>query len=327
MDPGVIRLPWPLRWFLVHVLIVPRRRYASARLYRNIWTDQGSPLMVHSRALEAKVRRLVSQAPLELAMRYGEPSVSQALAKLKETGIKRLRLVPLYPQYTSSTFESSLLAVQEAAARVLPEVTLEVVAPYFEHDGYLEALRDSLDRALRDFAADHVLFSFHGVPEAHVRETDPTGIHCLKREHCCNEFRNTNPLCYRAQCFHTANEVARRSGLDAGRYSVVFQSRLGRNAWLTPATDDVIKSLGRAGKKKVLVICPSFAADCLETLEEIALRGDEVFKESGGESLRLVPALNSNDDWAKVVAWLATSGPLHRPHQTGQQLPQVARAH
>ena len=309
MDPDVIRIPAVLRWLLVNVAIVPKRRYASAALYKRIWTSEGSPLMVYSLALAKKVAFALPDAAVALAMRYGQPSIERELRDLIAKGVTRIRIVPLYPHYALSSVATCVKACQRAVRKIGCNVPIDVVAAFFGDDGYIAAETAAVRRAQAGFTADHILFSFHGIPESHVTATDPTGSHCLKHADCCTSFTTKAPLCYRAQCYHTAHKVSQQLGLEKSAYSVAFQSRLGREPWLTPFTDMVINEMPARGIKRLLVAVPSFTADCLETLEEIAMRAAEEFRAHGGEALKLVPSLNDQDDWVGALTRLVVAGP------------------
>ena len=309
MDPYVIDLPWPLRRLLVSLILI-KRPEQSAHAYASIWWDEGSPLVVLSRRLQQAMTAQWHHGPVELAMRYGEPSIESALVRLAAQGHKRITLAPLYPQFADSTTTT----VIEEAKRVLREknldVQLSVLQPFYDQPEYLDALVASAKPyLLQDY--DHLLLSFHGLPERHLTKIDPTGHHCLRGENCC---LNASPAvlmtCYRAQCLRTASEFAKRLGLPEGNWSVSFQSRLGRAKWIEPYTEARLDELGKSGVKKVLVMCPAFVADCIETLEEIGDRGLEQFREAGGEELVLVPCLNDDPQWAKALSALCERAPL-----------------
>lgn len=307
MDPYVIDIPAPLRWFLVNVLIVPRRKHASGALYRKIWNEKGSPLLYHHLELAVKVQQRLGKSYLVApAMRYVEPSVEEAVGMLKEAGVDRLICCPLYPQYSLAATESSVVHVEKLAKKVLPGVPLTFLPPFYAEPAYLDAVA-SVSAPYLQKPFDKVLFSFHGLPERQVKKTDPSGQHCLVSATCCDSIGVNNAMCYRAQSFVTAREVAKRLGLQQAQWDVGFQSRLGRTPWIRPYSDAFYRELPSQGVKHLTVLCPSFVADCLETLEEVQLRGLEEFRQHGGESLTLVPSLNSEDVWAEAVASLTRS--------------------
>ncbi len=300
-DPLVIDLHPVARAIFLYGFILPFRPRKSAEAYRKIWTEQGSPLLVNSRELHSQVADRLGDVPVELAMRYGKPTIRGGLRRLHERGTERVVILPLYPQYAASSTESTLVKVREEAPAFWDQPELVIVPPFYDHDGFLDAFAEVGRPALEEFEPDHVLMSFHGLPEQHVRKGDPTGSHCLATDSCCNAISEANRNCYRAQCYATARELARRLGLGADAYSVAFQSRLGRTPWIRPYTDLVLSGLPGRGVKKVVVYCPSFVADCLETLEEIAIRGRESFRAAGGEDLRMISSLNAHPRWVDAV--------------------------
>ncbi|RMG21394.1 MAG: ferrochelatase [Deltaproteobacteria bacterium] len=305
-DPRVVDLSPVARWLLLHFVILPLRPAKSAEAYRKIWTEAGSPLLVHGRALADGVQaRLGSRWQVRLAMRYGSPSIPEALDAFEAEGIHRIVLFPLFPQYASSTTGSAVQRTFEAAAdrEIVPAIS--VVPPFFADAGYLESQAALAREAMARKAPEHVLFTFHGLPIRQVKKADLTGAHCLEQPGCCEVEQPANRMCYRRHCFETARALAERLELDAGRWSLAFQSRLGRAAWLEPYTVDALTELARSGIRSVLVVAPSFVADCLETLEEIGLRGAEVFRQAGGEHFQLVPAVNASEGFVETVARLA----------------------
>jgi ferrochelatase len=304
-DPRVVDLPALGRWLLVEGVILPTRPRKSAEAYRKIWTPEGSPLLLESLQLLERVRaRLGPTVAVELGMRYGNPSIAAALDKLRAAGVTHLVAAPLYPQYSSAATGSSLEAVFAALAlgdTVLPVATLPA---FYDDPGFLDAFAAVGRTALGTARADHVLFSFHGLPERQVRRADPSGTHCLASGSCCAAIGAVNRDCYRAQCYATARGLAERLGLVEGGWTVTFQSRLGRTAWISPATDAVIPELAAQGKKRLAVFCPAFVADCLETLEEVGMRAREQFRSLGGEDLVLVPSLNASAPWVEALCGL-----------------------
>ena len=309
MDPYVIDLPWPVRRLLVSLILI-KRPEQSAHAYASIWWEEGSPLVVLSRRLQQAMTSQWHHGPVELAMRYGEPSIESALLRLVTQGVKKVTLAPLYPQFADSTTTT----VIEEAKRVLREkklnLKLSILQPFYDQPEYLDALvATSKPHLAQDF--DHLLLSFHGLPERHLTKLDPTGQHCFKNEDCC---KNASPAslatCYRAQCLRSAAEFAKRMGLPDGKWSVSFQSRLGRAKWIEPYTEARLDELAKSGVKKLLVMCPAFVADCIETLEEIGDRGKEQFREAGGEELVLVPCLNDDPQWARALNTLCERAPL-----------------
>jgi len=305
MDPYVIQLPWLLRRLIVSLFVLPARPKRSAHAYQSVWTDAGSPLIALSMQLLAAVRQQ-TELPVAMAMRYGNPSIEQELLQLAaQPGITEILFLPLYPHYAESTILTSVREAERVIAAHKLQVKLLVPAPFYDKPDYIAALVESA-RPFLEQSFDHVLFSYHGLPELHITKCDPTGSHCLKVENCCQVPSPAHATCYRHQVFRTTEAFVAAAGLQPEQYSVAFQSRLGRARWLEPSTENVLKELADKGVKKLLVLCPAFVTDCLETLEEIELQGSEIFRAAGGEQLILVPCLNSHPAWvATLASWLA----------------------
>ncbi len=309
MDPKVIQAPGIIRWLLVNLLIVPRRRHASAALYQKIWLSEGSPLLVYTNRLAQKVQRQLGEGHVVVVgMRYGQPSLQRALEQLIRSSVDRIILFPLYPQFSDATVTTSLQRCQEVLKELNFRGPVVTIPAFYDQPEYVQTVANTVGESRSSFAADHVLFSFHGLPESHIRAADPSG-HCLQDSACCESFRAKAPQCYRAQCFATAAGVAQKVGLPASAYSVSFQSRLGPTAWIKPYTEEILLDLAKRGVKNLLIASPAFTADCLETLEELAIRAKEVFVEAGGQDLRLVPSLNDRDDWVDAVCALVRRNP------------------
>lgn len=307
MDPFVIDIPGALRWFVVNVVIVPRRKYQSAEAYRKVQLPEGSALLVHTRALAQQVAKRLDRSSgdyvVEFAMRYGNPSIKAALQNLKSSGVSQILVLPLYPQYAESSFETAVLETKRRAKELECEELLIFLPPFYDDADFIKAWADRILGAVNVETTDHLIFSFHGLPVRHLKRLH--GDHCAVGNDCCSEITSANRDCYRAQCFATARAIASRVALHPNDYTVSFQSRLGRAEWIGPNTVDVINDLGRRGIKRVAVACPSFVADCLETLEEIGIRGRETFIAAGGEQLQLIPSLNSDPLWIEaVVSWV-----------------------
>jgi len=299
MDGRVLDVNWFARFCVVHFAILPFRPKHSAEAYHKIWTPAGSPLVVISRNVQAKLQQRV-RVPVELAMRYQSPSIPAAVRNLAHKGVDELLLIPLFPHYAMSSFETAVERVKEVAAQLSPHMRLRVQPPCFADPDYIASLVASA-RQFLDAGYDHLLFSFHGLPERHLRKSDPTGCHCLKTEHCCETASPAHATCYRAQCFQTVAAFVQQAAVPTGKYSISFQSRLGRDPWLKPYTDYELPRLAAAGIKKLLVICPAFVSDCLETLEEIGLRGRTAFLEAGGKDFALIPCLNEHPLWLAAL--------------------------
>jgi len=301
MDGRVLDAPYPIRWCVVNLAILPSRPKQSAEAYEKIWTKQGSPLVVTSRNVQRELQqRMGDEVAVVLAMRYQSPSIESAIASLRLQGVRDLLVVPLFPHYAMSSFETAFVRAQEIAAKKAPEMKLKVIEPYYNDPGYIGALAASASGFLAS-GYDHLLFSFHGLPERHLRKSDTTGAHCLKVPNCCETPSPAHNTCYRAQCFATVRAFVEAAGVPAGKYSTAFQSRLGRDPWLKPYTDFEIERLAKEGVKKLLVICPAFVSDCLETLEEIAMRGREIFTEAGGGEFDLIPCMNEHPRWLEAL--------------------------
>lgn len=306
MDKWVIDIAWPLRWFFVNVLIVPKRKFASAEAYEKIWTQRGSPLLFHLKDLARKVSRLRPDLKVAVAMRYGSPSTESGLRELADCD--EILVFHLYPQYAESSTRSSREECERTARDLGLKAKLVFVKDYFEHPEFIESFAEVVKPVLDQQKPDHLLMSFHGLPERHVKRTDKSGgAHCLATTSCCDTITPTNRDCYRAQSYATARALARTLGLSPNQYSVSFQSRLGRTPWIQPFTDVRLDELPKKeGVKNLAVVCPSFAADCLETLEEIGMRAKDQFLAAGGEKFTEIPCLNSNDRWASAIATMST---------------------
>lgn len=305
-DPRVLTLPAPLRWLLLNLVILPTRPAKSAAAYRKIWLPEGSPLLVHSRALaEGVADRLGPSHRVELAMRYGEPSIAEGLARLEAAHVKRIVVLPLFPQYASSVTASVAAEVTRQLDRAGDFPPLEILGAFYDRPGFVESWAAIARPGLEAFGADHVLWSFHGLPEDQIRASDPQAGHCLASPDCCAAPGPSVRRCYRAQCFRTAESL--RAALDVApdRSSVAFQSRLGPRPWIQPFTDQVVEDLAARGVKRLAVFCPSFVSDCLETLEEIGIRLRAQWTSLGGEALWLSPCPNGDPRFAEAVAaWI-----------------------
>jgi ferrochelatase len=302
MDGRVIDTPWLLRRFVVGMILINRPK-ESAHAYEKIWTKEGSPLVVTSRHVREKLQERIP-VPVELAMRYQNPSIESALRKLAGQKTDETFLIPLFPHFAMSSYETAVVRVRQVAHKLTPGMKIVVQPPYGAAPDYIAALAASAANPL-EAGYDHLLFSFHGIPERHLRQSDPTGRHCLATPNCCETPSLAQATCYRAQCFQTVAAMVKRAGVPAGKYSVSFQSRLGRDPWLKPYTDFELAELPKRGVKRLLVICPAFVSDCLETLEEIGLRGRETFLAAGGEAFAQIPCLNEHPLWIAALEKMA----------------------
>lgn len=308
MDPYVIDLPWPARRLLVSLILATRPKQ-SAQAYASIWWEEGSPLVVLSRRVQQALQAKLDM-PVELAMRYGEPSIESAVLALAATpGVEEILFIPQYPQHADSTITTSIREAERVIARHRLTVRLTIIPAFYEREGYMDALVASA-RPYFDQPFDHLLMSYHGLPERHLRKADPTGSHCLNYPDCCERPSVAHVTCYRAQCTAVSSAFAARMGLQAGQWSQAFQSRLGRAKWIEPYTEARIDELAAQGVKRLLVMCPAFVTDCIETLEEIGDRAREQFIEAGGEELVLIPCLNDHPQWVQTLAQWCRSEPV-----------------
>ncbi|MBY0370499.1 ferrochelatase, partial [bacterium] len=277
---------------------------------RKIWQPTGSPLLTHLVNLAGKVGRLLPEMLVLPAMRYGRPSIASALKRMAAEGVTRLIVLPLYPQFSLAATESSEREVRRVASKVLPGARVEIRGAFYDDPRYLDAV---VEVSQPHFQKDwFTLFSFHGLPERQVKKTDITGQVCCKRDDCCDKVGAVNSLCYRAQSFATARTLAKMLGIAPDRWTIGFQSRLGRTPWIQPYSDVLYETLPSDGIRHLNVLTPSFTADCLETLEEVAIRGQEAFHKAGGETLKLIPSLNDHPAWAEAVRRIAVE-PAYQP--------------
>ncbi len=304
MDKYVIDVPYLLRALLVRGIILRKRPEKSAEAYAKIWTKEGSPLIVLSKKMHQKVEKLVD-IPVALSMRYGSMTILKGLQELHNKGVTEVMLLPLYPQHAMASTTTILVLAEELRAKHFPNMKFTTVPAFYNKPGYVEALANSIKRHLEGFEYDHLLFSYHGIPERHIRKTDVTKSHCKIDGSCCNTPSPAHEFCYRHQCYETTKQVVKLLGIPEGKYSQTFQSRLAGDKWLTPYTDVEINKMPEKGIKKLAVVTPAFVADCLETLEEIAMEANHQFKEHGGEEFLAIPCMNDEDEWCSVVAkWI-----------------------
>jgi ferrochelatase len=306
MDERVIDMPYVLRSLLVKGIIVPFRSPKSAAKYETIWTEDGSPLIHITRQLTKLVAEDAG-LPTYMCMRYANPTPQSVLEEIaaEHPELKELVLVPLYPHYSMSSYETAVEHVVQAYKRGAYSFALKVVPPFFDHAMYIAALASSI----RPFLAqpyDHLLFSYHGIPERHLRKTDPTKKHCLSCDDCCEIPTPVHEVCYRHQVIETTKLTAKALQLPEDKYSFSFQSRLGSDKWLKPYTAEQLKRFPAQGIKNLVVVCPAFVSDCLETLEEIWVEGKETFLHAGGSSFQVVPCLNTDARWVRAITALVS---------------------
>lgn len=301
MDKRVINAPYLFRAMLVKGIIVPFRAPKSAHAYRSIWWKEGSPLIVLTKQLQAAVQEKMP-VPVEIAMRYGSPSPKTAYDSLLQQmpDLEEVLLFPLYPHYAMSSYETAVEYMKTEKEKHGYKFKLSVIPPYYNHPEYIKSLAESI-RPYLEQEYDKILFSYHGVPERHIRLGDVTGCHCLQSADCCTKPSVAHVQCYRHQTFETTRLVVEALNLPKEKVEQTFQSRLGRDKWLEPFTAIRLAELPAEGVKKVLVVCPAFVSDCLETLEEMAMGGKEIFENAGGESFTAIPCMNVQPQWVETV--------------------------
>jgi ferrochelatase len=310
-DERVLDMPAPLRWLVLEGLILPTRPRRTAHAYSRIWTAEGSPLVATSERVRSRLAAAVGpETPVLLAMRYGRPSIATAMAALAAGGTEEVLLFPQYPHYAMSSWETCVARVYGEAAARAPRIRITCVQPFYRDPDYIDVLREVAAPSLSK-PYDHVLFSYHGIPVRHLRKADSSRAHCTRVADCCTTCSPAHATCYRAQCLGMTREFAHRAGLEPARYSVSFQSRLAGEPWLEPFTDYEFARLPKAGVKRLLVLCPSFVADCLETLEEISMTGRETFLAAGGEHFEKISCPNDHPVFIDFLAnrvqkWLHT---------------------
>ena len=302
-DPRVIDTSPFVRWALVNLVIAPFRSPKSAAAYRKIWSAEGSPLLFHGQALRDGVAAALGENyVVTLGMRYGAPSIRNALERLVAADVDGIVALPLFPQWADSSTGSAVAKLEEEI-EALPNVPpVETLPAFFDDAGFIEAFADTTRPVLDETRPDHVLFSYHGLPERQIRAADPTGRHCLSSPDCCEAPGKALARCYRAQCYATTRSLAAALGLGPETHSVAFQSRLGRTPWIQPFTDEALPELAGRGVKRLAVVCPSFVADCLETIEEIGMRAQEQWRELGGDVLALAPCPNASPRFVEAIA-------------------------
>ena len=304
MDERVIDLPKALRTFLVKGIILNTRPRQSAKAYKKIWWEEGSPLIVLSKRLKKAVQKKVS-IPMGLSMRYGSPSIEQGIKSLVDQGVDEIMLIPLYPQFAMATTETILVLAEQIRNAKYPNLAFTVLPPFYNHPDYIRVLSQSIQEELKDKNWEHLLFSYHGVPERHIRKSDITKSHCKIDKSCCQTTSDAHQYCYRHQCYETTRQVAKYLELKDGTYSTSFQSRLGVDPWLQPYTDQTVARFAKKGIKNMAIVTPAFVSDCLETLEEIGMEAVEDFEEKGGKELHVIPCINTRTDWVNVLSrWI-----------------------
>ena len=304
MDERVIDVPLWARTIIVKGIILNTRPKASAEAYKKIWWPEGSPLIVISERLQQKIQKN-TPLPVALAMRYGSMTIKKGLQELVDKGVEEVFLMPLYPQFAMATTETILVLAEEIRKEHFPHLKISDLKAFYNREDYIDVLSNSIEKHLKDNPFEHLLFSYHGVPERHIRKRDITKSHCKIDKSCCVTASPAHEFCYRHQCLEVTRLVAEKLNLKEGTYSTSFQSRLGFDPWLKPATDLTIERLGKQGIKNMAVVTPAFVSDCLETLEEIAMEGQDIFHEMGGQKFSTVPCLNDDEPFVNLLSkWI-----------------------
>ncbi len=305
MDSRVIDAPKALRALLVKGIILNTRPRRSAKAYSKIWWDEGSPLIVISERFQEKLKKHID-LPIALGMRYGSMSIRKALQELHDQDVEDTLLVPLYPQYAMSSYETVVVKTLEEQQRHFPDMKINTLPAFYNQQDYIKILGDHIARELEDFEYDQLLFSYHGIPERHIRKSDPTKFHCKIDGSCCSVNSVAHHSCYRHQCYTTTKLVGEHLQLEDEKIATSFQSRIAGDTWLKPYTDYEFERFAKENKTRLAVVTPAFVADCLETLEEIAMEGEEEFVEAGGKEFKHISCLNDSDSWVALMAkWIS----------------------
>ncbi len=300
MDGRVIDIPFLQRWLLVNLIIAPFRAPKSTKVYQELWTDKGSPLLYYGLEIEKKLQKMVGDDYyVKLGMRYQNPSIRSALDYLMQHNISSIIVFPLFPQYASATTGSVHQEVMDIMRHYenIPEI--KFVNNYCNHQAFIKAFAEVARKTLNGKTYDLMLFSYHGLPERQILKASANNI--CKLGDCCVTYGAHNQFCYRAQCYETTRLLARELGIEEDKYQVVFQSRLGKSPWIQPYADEVIRSLPSKGIKKVAVMMPSFVADCLETIVEVGSEFKEIFEKAGGEEWIFIESLNDSESWIETL--------------------------
>ena len=304
MDERVIDIPLAARTLLVKGVILKTRPKATSAAYKKIWWKEGSPLIVLSKKLQNKIQKQVD-IPVALAMRYGSMTIKKGLQELVDKGVDEVLLFPLYPQFAMATTETIIVLATEIRTKYFPNIKINSVPAFYNKPDYINVLSNSIKRHLEDKNYQHLLFSYHGVPKRHIRKSDVTKSHCKIDESCCTTPSKAHKFCYRHQCYEVTRLIAEKLQFKEKAYSTSFQSRLGFDPWLLPYTDRTIERLAKQGVKNLAIVTPAFVSDCLETLEEIAMEGQEIFHEMGGQDFTTIPCLNDDNQWVAVLSkWI-----------------------
>ena len=301
MDGRVIDYPWVFRKILISGIIVPTRSPKSAEAYKKVWTKEGSPLVVITKQQQAELQKLVEE-PVEVAMRYGNPTMQHAFDNLvkKVDGLEEVLAIPLYPHYAMSSYETAVEHAKAVHKKQHYPFKLSFIKPFYKEENFIHALSESIRPYLQQ-EYDQILFSYHGLPQRHMTKADPTHNHCMKSADCCEVASPAHTTCYRHQCRTTTRLIVEKLQIPQEKVGFSFQSRLGREEWLKPYTAIRLEELPKEGVKKLLVVCPAFVSDCLETLEEIAMEGKEAFLHAGGEKYTFIPCMDTQPLWIEAL--------------------------
>ncbi|MDI9358572.1 MAG: ferrochelatase [Phycisphaerales bacterium] len=302
MDERVLGLPNWLRSIIVRSFIVPRRAPKSAAKYGKIWQAEGSPIKIYTQKIVEKIKERNKLHHVYYCMRYGNPSVRSVMQEIHERiiDIHRIIVLPLYPHYAMSSYETAVEQVKLVHKELKCTSLMDFVNPFYNQPLYIEALSNTIKPYIEE-PFDHLLFSYHGLPESHIKSSDCTQNTCLIKKDCCLSPSPAHKFCYKHQIVTTTNLVAQQLGIAENKFSYSFQSRLGFNKWLKPFTTEQLKNFPKNGVRKLLVVCPAFVSDCLETLEEINIEGRKIFLDNGGESFTYIPCLNLNEQWIDCI--------------------------
>jgi len=295
-DPDVIDTNPIIRWVIVNLFVAPFRPRTILSQYQSIWTNNGSPLLVNSNKFAKEIANKNPNIIFELGMRYGEPSIELGLIKLKKAGVSKIILLPMFPQYAKATSGSCINKAIEIIHELNLNLKYEIIEYFYNKEFFIDNIVKSIYESQNYHESDFLLFSFHGLPQRQIKKLDLSNKHCLIKNRCCETISKYNQMCYSHHCFETVNSVIKKLNPNKP-YDVSFQSRFGLDSWLQPNTTDIIEKLAKKGIKKIAVICPAFIFDCLETLEEIAIRNNEYFKAAGGGQIKLIPSLNDDQEW------------------------------
>jgi protoporphyrin/coproporphyrin ferrochelatase len=301
MDKRVIDIPVLNRFFLINGIIAPLRAPKSAKVYKELWTDRGSPLLFYGLDLKKLLQEsLGNEYLISFGMRYQSPSLESAIDEFKNKGMEKIIVIPLFPQYASASTGSAIEKVMDILKtwEVIPE--MKFISNFPDHPLFIKAFAELGKKYMSQESYDHFIFTYHGLPERQILKASVQN-YCQLSDKCCSKYHSKNKYCYRAQCYETTRLLVKELGIPEGKYTVAFQSRLGKNPWIKPYTDHIIKDLPVQGKKKVLAFSPSFVADCLETTIEGGVEYKELFEQNGGEKWQLVESLNVSKTWVECL--------------------------